>query len=63
MADILKEKGNCAFKAGNYAEADRLYYSAIVLDPKNSVLYSNRAIALVNLSQWETCVQVCDEGL
>ncbi|CEP21858.1 unnamed protein product [Cyberlindnera jadinii] len=63
MADILKEKGNCAFKEGNYAEADRLYYSAIVLDPKNSVLYSNRAIALVNLSQWETCVQVCDEGL
>lgn len=63
MADILKTKGNEAFKAQNYVEADRLYSSSITLDPQNAVLYSNSSITLIKLRDYERCLQVCDTGL
>jgi tetratricopeptide (TPR) repeat protein len=63
MADILKAEGNEAFQAQKYADADRLYSSAITLDPENAVLYSNRAITLIKLEHWDESIQVCDTGL
>lgn len=63
MADKLQVKGNEAFKAKNFQEAGELYASAIQLDPQNAVLYSNRAMTLIKLEDWATCVSVCNTGL
>lgn len=63
MSDILRQKGNEAFQQGEYKEADRLYNSSITLEPSNAVLYSNRAMALIKLENWEDCESVCADGL
>jgi tetratricopeptide (TPR) repeat protein len=63
MADILKAEGNKAFQAQKYADADRLYSNAIILDPENAVLYSNRAITLIKLELWDESIKVCETGL
>ncbi|KAJ1639595.1 hypothetical protein T492DRAFT_936296 [Pavlovales sp. CCMP2436] len=44
-ASDLKEQGNTALKAGQTAEAVRFYTQALGLDPRNHLLYSNRAAA------------------
>lgn len=41
-AAALKEQGNGMYKAGNYAEALRLYSQAIGTEPSNGALYGNR---------------------
>lgn len=63
MAEILKEKGNEAFKAQDYTTADKLYQDAITLDPENPILYSNRSMTLIKLESWNDCIKVVDVGL
>jgi len=40
-------------KHGDFALAARLYTDAIILDPANHVLYSNRSAAHLRLNQWD----------
>lgn len=40
-------------KHGDFALATRLYTDAIILDPANHVLYSNRSAAHLRLNQWD----------
>lgn len=63
MSDVLKEKGNEEFAAKNYEKAVELYGDAARLDPQNPVLFSNKAMALIKLSQWPECIEACDKGL
>lgn len=42
MAEELKNKGNIAFKSGNYAEAVDFYTKAIELDSFSAILFTNR---------------------
>ena len=50
MAEQLKQEGNAAFKAGDYSGAVEAYGAAMELDPRNPVLYSNRAMASLKVS-------------
>lgn len=65
---VCKEQGNEYFRKGNFSEAMRMYTKGIDVNPNNSaahVLYANRAMCHLKLSQWEqaekdatTCVQM-----
>jgi STIP1 family protein 1 len=55
----LKEEGNQHFRAGDYAGADSLYSKAIIAEPKNPALYTNRAMARLKLGYWESVIADC----
>jgi len=52
-ASVLKEEGNSALKEGRTAQAVDIYSRAIALEPRNHVLYSNRAAALAALGRYD----------
>ncbi|KAK3294366.1 uncharacterized protein B0H64DRAFT_443443 [Chaetomium fimeti] len=52
----LKEEGNRRFQAGDYVMAEALYSQALISDPHNPALYTNRAMARLRLSQWDSAV-------
>ena len=43
VANELKEKGNKAFKQGDFDDAIKFYTDAIAVVKDNTVLYTNRA--------------------
>ncbi|RGP74240.1 stip1 likey and u-box containing 1 [Fusarium longipes] len=59
----LKEEGNKCFLAGDYAMADSFYSKAIIADPKNPALYTNRAMARLKLCDWDSVVTDCEACL
>ncbi|ROV93206.1 hypothetical protein VMCG_08754 [Cytospora schulzeri] len=59
----LKEQGNKRFAKGDYAGAEGLYSQAIIADPKDPRLYTNRAMARVKLQRWEDAVSDCQACL
>ncbi|KAH3665464.1 hypothetical protein OGAPHI_003648 [Ogataea philodendri] len=61
--DELKARGNDAFKKGNFMDSARLYSEAILLDPAVSVLYSNKAMAYLNLKDYQGALTTCNQGL
>lgn len=62
-----KEKGNAAFKSGQYAEAVELYSQALDVDPENvntnAKLYSNRAACQAKLAKYKEAIADCDLAL
>lgn len=59
LAEQLKEKGNVHFKRGEFEEAITLYSQAISKNPRNPVLYTNRANARLKLSHWDDVISDC----
>ncbi|OLN97984.1 STIP1 homology and U box-containing protein 1 [Colletotrichum chlorophyti] len=59
----LKEEGNRYFQQGDYAGAEGLYSKAIIADPKNPALYTNRAMARLKLEIWDSVVSDCESCL
>ncbi|KAJ0382004.1 hypothetical protein COL922a_013422 [Colletotrichum nupharicola] len=59
----LKEEGNRHFQSGDYAGAEALYSKAIIADPKNPALYTNRAMARLKLEIWDAVVSDCESCL
>ncbi|KAL2255518.1 hypothetical protein VTK26DRAFT_3202 [Humicola hyalothermophila] len=59
----LKEEGNRRFQAGDYVMAEALYSQALIADPNNPALYTNRAIARLRLNQWDNAIADCHECL
>ena len=59
----LKDSGNRYFGQGNYAEAIIQYSKAITRTPSNAILYTNRALANLKLSNWQNCVDDCNSAL
>ena len=52
LAEVERETGNRAFKAGQYSEALRCYETAIDNEKCNRSLYNNRAFAHIKLGNW-----------
>ena len=48
----IKSKANSSMKSGMYVEAIKLYTQGISLQPSNPILYSNRSLAFLKLSQY-----------
>ena len=59
----LKEDGNRRFQAGDYVSAEALYSKALIADPNNPSLYTNRAMARLRMSLWESVIADCNECL
>ena len=53
QAAQLKDKGNSALKGGDLQKAVEFYTDAILLDPTNHVLYSNRSAAFAQDKKYE----------
>lgn len=52
-AAALKDAGNAALNAGNFAEAVERYTEAIALEPTNHVFHSNRSAAYAKMAEYE----------
>jgi len=59
QAEAFKNKGNDAFKAGNYTQAIEFYTKAVVLQPTNSTYLSNRAAAYMSASRYSDALDDC----
>ncbi|KAL6044683.1 Hsp70-Hsp90 organizing protein 3-like [Balamuthia mandrillaris] len=53
----LKNEGNKAFLAGDWATAKEKYGQAIELDPANHVLYSNRSACFLKLQDYDASLR------
>lgn len=59
QADVLKTRGNTAFKNGDFVEAEELYTQAVQKFSGNPLLFTNRANARLKLQRWEGAVNDC----
>ncbi|KAK0721587.1 U-box domain-containing protein [Lasiosphaeria miniovina] len=55
----LKEDGNRAFGAKNYVKAEALYSKALIADPSEPALYTNRAMARLHMNLLDGAVADC----
>ncbi|CAH6723078.1 hypothetical protein CLIB1444_12S03752 [[Candida] jaroonii] len=62
-SEQLKNLGNVAFSHKNYDDAITLYTKALLQDDTNPILFSNRAMCQIKLSNWDRALQDCDSGL
>ena len=53
QAEKKKNSGNDEFKKGSFAAALEMYKKAIDYDPSNAVYYTNRALVLQKMDDWE----------
>lgn len=58
-AEQLKEKGNVAFRNGEYAEAEDLYTQAVQKYSRNPLIFTNGANARLKLQRWDGAVNDC----
>ncbi|BHF84248.1 Stress-induced-phosphoprotein 1 [Sparganum proliferum] len=57
----LKNQGNAALSQGKYDQAIEFYTSAIKLDEKNHVLYSNRSAAHAKVGQYDDALKDAEQ--
>ncbi|KAH8998374.1 hypothetical protein EDB86DRAFT_3076219 [Lactarius hatsudake] len=62
-AAASKEKGNAAFKAGDYPAAIGHYTAATIADPSDPTYFLNRAAAYLKLSKFEDAERDCSTVL
>lgn len=59
----LKSEGNKCFHDGDYVGAEALYTKAIMIDPSNPLLYTNRAMSRLKLHLYERVLSDCSASL
>lgn len=55
-AEDLKNRGNELFRSGRYQQAAEQYTEAVKLDPKNALVFSNRSLTHVKLSDYPSAL-------
>ena len=63
QAEKHKNKGNDAFKSGNYQAAVECYGAAIDLNPNEPAYYTNRCIAYLKLENPQLALNDCQRAL
>jgi len=63
QAEQAKEKGNVAFRNGEYHEAEDFYTQAIQKYSRNPLIFTNRANARLKLQRWDLAVNDCLKSL
>ncbi|XP_071866285.1 spag1 axonemal dynein assembly factor [Bombus fervidus] len=63
MAEQEKEKGNEAYKAGDYEEALKHYDTSIKINSNIIACYTNRAITYIKLQRYEDALNDCNTVL
>lgn len=58
-----KLKGNEFYRVGEVEEAVKCYSRSIDLDPKNHILYANRAMGYLKLEAYEKAEEDCSKAL
>ncbi|KAG8072443.1 hypothetical protein GUJ93_ZPchr0006g44176 [Zizania palustris] len=62
-AELLKDKGNNAFKVRHWPKAVEFYSKAIKLNDTNATYYCNRAAAYLELGRYKQAEADCDQAL
>nr|CAB3451126.1 unnamed protein product [Digitaria exilis] len=62
-SELLKEKGNSAFKGKQWSKAVEFYSEAISLSDANATYYCNRAAAYLELGRFKQAEADCDRAL
>ncbi|KAI6085739.1 U-box-domain-containing protein [Hypoxylon rubiginosum] len=62
-AEELKNEGNAAFKAKNFIAAESLYSKAIIANSRIPSLYTNRAMARLNMGFYDSAIADCKTSL
>eukprot|EP00794_Sanderia_malayensis_P006067 gene6067-6769_t len=62
-AILEKDKGNDLFKEGKFEAAINRYTRAAELDPRNAIVYANRAMALLKLERYAAAEDDCTRSL
>lgn len=60
---VLKEKGNKLYKDKYFDEALASYDEAIVLDPTNMTLLSNKAAVYLTTKKYDDCITACQQAV
>jgi tetratricopeptide (TPR) repeat protein len=62
-SELLKEKGNAAFKGKQYSKAVKFYTEAIMLNESNATYLSNRAAAYLELGCFQQAEEDCSTAI
>ncbi|KAH9603153.1 hypothetical protein KSS87_018599 [Heliosperma pusillum] len=62
-AELLKEKGNSAYKGRQWNKAVNYYTEAIKLNDLNATYYSNRAAAYLELASFQKAEEDCSKAI
>lgn len=60
-AEVEKDAGNAAFKAGAWEEAAERYTNAVLLDSNLSAAFNNRALCLLKLGNFAAAATDCEQ--
>ncbi|TKA63378.1 hypothetical protein B0A55_11423 [Friedmanniomyces simplex] len=63
QAEQLKEKGNDAFRNGEYLVAEDLYTQAVQKYSRNPLIFTNRANVRLKLQNWDGAVNDCSKSI
>ncbi|NWW52362.1 TTC12 protein, partial [Pedionomus torquatus] len=63
LANALKEKGNCAFRKGDYVAAIQRYTEGLEKLKDKQELYTNRAQAYLKMHEYEKAIGDCEWAL
>ena len=61
-ANVEKDKGNEAFKAGDFKEA-LIYYDRSISLQRSAAVYNNRAITYIKMERFEDAILDCETVL